>query len=163
MFKSGLIVAIISLFIGLGLTLLSPLCTPCAGVFLGLLAGFLAGVFDKPMDSSGATRAGAGGGLMASIGVVLGQFVGAVANSVLVGPEGTRQILESFGAPTSYSPSIMSGYYFGVIGSAICFGLINLILMVALGALGGLLWWQFSGKNPGQSSDTVDYASLEKE
>lgn len=163
MFKSGLIVAAIALLFGLGLTLLSPVCTPYVAVILGVLAGYLAGVFDKPADNSSATRTGAGGGLVASIGVILGQMFGAVANSMLVGPEGAQQLLDSFGAPSPYSPAVMPGYYFGVIGSAICFSLINLILMVALGALGGLLWWQLSGKNSDQALDIVDYDSLEKE
>lgn len=161
MFKSGLIVAVIALFFGFGLTLLSPVCTPCVGVILGLLAGYLAGVFDKPIDSSGSTRAGAGGGLVASIGVILGLVFGAVANSMLVGPEGAQQLLNSFGAPSAYSPAVLPGYYFGVIGSAICFSIINVILMVLLGALGGLLWWQISGKNSAQSPDIGDMSPLE--
>ncbi len=160
MFKSGLIVAAIALALGFGLTLLSPVCTPCVGALLGLLAGYLAGVFDKPMDSFGSTRAGAGGGLVASIGVILGLIFGAVANSMLVGPEGAQQLLNSFGAPSAYSPAVMPSYYFGLIGSAICFSLINVMMMVALGALGGRVWWQISGKNSRQEPDIVDLPPL---
>ncbi len=160
MFKSGLIVAAIALVLGFGLTLLSPVCTPCVGALLGLLAGYLAGVFDKPMDSFGSTRAGAGGGLVASIGVILGLIFGAVANSMLVGPEGAQQLLNSFGAPSAYSPAVMPGYYFGLIGSAIFFSLINVMMMVALGALGGRVWWQISGKNSRQEPDIVDLPPL---
>jgi hypothetical protein len=77
-----------------------------------------------------------------------------------VGPEGAQQLLNSFGAPSAYSSAVGPGYYFGVIGSAICFSLINVILMVLLGALGGLLWWQISGKNSAQSPDIVDLPPL---
>ena len=156
MFKSGLIVAAIALLFGLGFSLLSPMCTPCAGIILGLLAGYLAGVFDKPIDSAASTRVGAGGGLVASIGIIIGQIFGAIANSLLVGPEGAQEMLQSFGGLSGYSSSMLPGYYFGVISSAICMSLVNILLMAGLGALGGMLWWSTSGKNIGQGPDVIE-------
>ena len=148
MYKSGIILGIVALIVAVVLTLLSPLCPPCAAVFMGLGAGFLAGVFDKPMDNGASAKAGAIAGGIGGIGALLGQAIGAALNAMLLGPEGTAQLLQQFGFDVgSNQAAATSGYWIGVVGSAACFGFLDIALMAGLGALGGLLWWQMTGKN----------------
>jgi hypothetical protein len=41
----------------------------------------------------------------------------------------------------------VTGYYpFAVYGSAFCLGLLNILLMAGMGALGGYLWQQMNGR-----------------
>ncbi|MAT43288.1 MAG: hypothetical protein CL609_13190 [Anaerolineaceae bacterium] len=78
MFKSGLILGIVGLILGIGITLLTPICVPCLALFLGLGAGFLANVFEKPMVQNRAVKSGAYSGAIAGIGIILGQVFGAL-------------------------------------------------------------------------------------
>lgn len=146
MYKSGLIIGGIALLVAAGATFLSPLCAPCAVIFLGLGAGYLSGLFDKPTTTNATTRAGATGGAVGGVGAVLGQVVGAVINGVLVGPQGAQQFSQLLGLPSG-GPGYEQGYWIGVVGSALCFSLLDVALMAAFGALGGYVWWQTSGKN----------------
>jgi len=143
--KSGLIFGAVALFLCVGAALLSPLCVPCLALFLGLGAGYLAGVFDKPADNGGASRAGAMGGLIAGVGALLGQMIGAGINGVIVGPENASRIIEQMGLPSG-SGDFGTVYWFGLIGGGCCLGILDIALMAGLGALGGILWWQISGK-----------------
>ncbi len=147
MYKSGLILGVVALFVAAGATLLSPLCAPCAAIFLGLGAGFLAGVFDKPSDNNAIAKVGAIGGAVGGSGAVLGQIIGAVINSYVMGPQGAQQFTQSLGLPTSGGPGFEGGYWVAVFGGAICLSLLDVLLMAGFGALGGLLWWQTTGKN----------------
>lgn len=151
MYRSGIILAIISLVVAIGATLLSPLCTPCASLFLGVAAGFLAGVFDSPQDNNASAKAGAIAGAIGGIGAMLGQFVGAGVNGALMGPEQTAQLLEQFGLNVAGQTDIASTYWISLVGGAVCFGLLDVALMAGLGAVGGLLWWQITGKNKNKS------------
>ena len=146
MLKSGLIAGGVTFVLALGFTLLSPLCVPCLAFFLGLGAGYLAGVFDKPLDNGSSAKSGAGAGAIGGVGAIIGQMVGALLNAVIVGPERAARMLEQLGLPMATPDSFGSGYWIGVIGSGCCFGLLDVALMAGLGALGGLLWWQISGK-----------------
>jgi hypothetical protein len=140
MLKSGLIFGVVALFLSAGAALLSPLCVPCClALFLGLGAGFVAGVFDKPGDNNTATKSGALSGAIGGVGALVGQSIGAVINGALVGPEGTARILEQLGLPSG-------GYWAGLFASGCCLGILDIALMAGLGALGGILWWQISGK-----------------
>jgi hypothetical protein len=144
MLKSGLIVGAITTLIMLGTTLVLPLCTPCLAIFLGIAAGYLAGMFDKPLDNGSSAKKGAGAGGIGGIGSLVGVAIGQALNGLIVGPEGAANMLEQFGLQTSSSPV---GYWFGVVGGAVCFGLLGVALMAGMGAVGGLLWWQVTGKN----------------
>ncbi|MBN1428085.1 MAG: hypothetical protein JXB07_06845 [Anaerolineae bacterium] len=152
MYKSGIILAVVALVVVVGLTLLSPICTPCGALLLGLGAGFLAGVFDKPLDNGGSAKAGAIAGGIGGIGALLGQAIGALLNSVLLGPEGTAELLSQMGVDVGSDAAYASSYWVSTIGMAACVGIFNIALMAGLGALGGLLWWQVTGKNTAASS-----------
>jgi hypothetical protein len=147
MYKSGLLVGILALLVAAGATLLSPLCTPCAVVFLGLGAGYLAGVFDRPASTNRATRAGAIGGAVGGVGALIGQIAGAVINSVVMGPQGAQQFVQSLGLPSSGGSAFQGGYWATVVGGAVCFSLLDVLLMAAFGALGAYLWWQITGRH----------------
>jgi hypothetical protein len=142
--KSGLILAVVALIFSASSTLISPVCTPCLAIFMGIFAGYLAGIQDKPKDEGAAAKTGAGAGAIGGIGAILGQFIGAAINAKLVGPESTLNMLHQLNIPTSGD---ISGYYlYAVYGSACCLGLLNVLLMAGLGALGGYLWHQMNGR-----------------
>jgi len=144
MLKAGIITGMVGLFFAVGLTLLSPVCVPCLALFLGIVAGFLAGGFDKPGEGSATVKTGALAGLIAGIVLALGQIIGAGINSILVGPEGTAQLLESFGM---YSGIDATGYWLIVACSTLCFGVIDMVLMAGFGVLGALVWGVFLRKD----------------
>ena len=143
--KSGAIVAAAMLVLSCGAVLLTPLCVPCIALLAGAGAGYLAGVFDKPAASNVAIQSGAGAGAIGGIGALLGHVIGGITNAVMVGPEGMAQLLRQFGV-TGVDTSNPVTFYVGAIGGACCFGLIEVALMAALGAVGGILWYQIVGK-----------------
>jgi len=150
MVKSGLIAAAVMLVVSVGITLLFPICSPCLAIFFGVGAGYLACVFDKPIDNSQSAKAGAIAGAIGGGGSVVGQLIGGVLNAVIVGPEQAADLLEQFGLE---GPVGGPTYYLSAIGTPVCIGLLNVALMAGLGALGGILWWQMSGKNRSQAPE----------
>jgi hypothetical protein len=146
MLKSGLIFGAIALLLSAGAALLSPLCVPCLALFLGLGAGYVAGVFDKPADNGASTKSGALSGVISGLGALLGQLIGAAINGSMVGPERAASILQQFGLPTGNGAGFGPGYWAGLFASGCCLGILDIALMAGLGALGGVLWWQMSGK-----------------
>ena len=145
MYKSGLIFGGIMLVVALGVTLVLPYCVPCAALLLGLAAGYVAGVFGKPPGQPVATRSGAIAGAIAGAGVIIGEMIGAIINAVAVGPEKIAQLMQTLGI--SLGTSMTTGEYWAAqLGVNFCLSLISVVLMAGLGALGGLLWWNATGK-----------------
>jgi hypothetical protein len=144
MYKSGLIVGIVTLLLALGTTLVFPFCVPCLALLVGLAAGYLAGVFEKPGSLEAARKNGAIAGAIGGAGALLGQIIGAAINGYMVGPENALQILQNFGFPTStyMTPQL---YWASTIGGNCCIGLISVLIMAGMGLLGGLLWWSTAG------------------
>ena len=143
MVKSGLIAGALALVIAVIATYITPICTPCVSLFIGLGAGYLADVFDKPSMNNSATRTGALGGIGASIG----QLIGTVLNVMILGPQGALQLERLLGLQVEGGTTFTNGYWVGAIGGAVCFSIIDILLMAAFGALGGIIWWQTDGKN----------------
>jgi hypothetical protein len=145
MVKSALIFGGVALLVALGITLVMPYCVPCLALLLGLAAGYVAGLFGKPADQASATRSGALAGLLGGVGVVLGQMIGAVINGFLVGPQGVAQIISNLGISggVQLTPDL---YWVANLGVNLCLSLFSVGLMAGLGALGGLLWWNTTGK-----------------
>ncbi len=159
MYKSGLILGGMTLLIAAVVTAgVGPLCTPCFVLFLGLAAGYATSLFDKPPSSSSASRRGAISGAIAGIGAVLGLGIGSAINGIAVGPERalqlTQPLIQSLGFPTMSSPEYASAYWVALVGWAVSCGVLDVLLMAAFGAVGGLLWWRISGKNAGPSTPT---------
>ena len=92
---------------------------------------------------------------MGGIGAVLGQMVGSGVNAMIVGPEAAQQFMRQFGMAVPTSGNFNATYYFGVFGSACCVGLFDVLIMAGLGAVGGLLWWQFSGQKRAYSNNAI--------
>lgn len=142
MVKSGLIVGAVAFVLVLAGTIISPLCAPCAGILVGLAAGYLAGVFDKPAVSADCTKKGASAGAIAGAISILGSLIGAVINAAVLAPSGNAQINELLGLPPSDPATIWGAQ----LGAACCLGLLNVALGAGLGAAGGALWYQITGK-----------------
>lgn len=146
MLKSGLIVGAVTLVVTIGASFLSGLCGPCVALIAGLAAGFLAGVFDKPLDNGGSAKSGAGAGAIGGAGALIGQLIGGIGVVLVVGPDQAAKMMRQFGMRMSTDTSGVAGYYTGALGAGCCFGLVDVALMAGLGALGGILWYQISGK-----------------
>jgi hypothetical protein len=144
MVKSGIIIAVVALFIALGVTLVFPYCTPCSAIVLGLAAGYLVGVFDKPTTQNAATKSGAIAGAIGGAGALLGQMIGAVINGFTVGAANASDIVEQLGIPMEGLTT--QNYWASTIGINCCLGLVGVGIMAGLGALGALIWWSTTGK-----------------
>jgi len=148
--RSALIAGGIGLFFSFGAAAgISPICVPCLTVVFGLLAGYLAGTFDKPTDQNRSVRAGALSGLLGGVGMLLGQAIGAILNSVLIGPEGTARMLAQMGLFAGGPAQIAQLYWIVIILSTLFLAASDIVLMAGFGALGGLLWWKMSRSKPG--------------
>jgi hypothetical protein len=155
MSKSAMIVGIFSFFLVLGVSAgLSPLCAPCLTIFLGLAAGYFTGVFDRPATKDDVTKQGANAGLIAGGITFVAQIIASVINGLVVGPEGASALGEVLGTG-GIDPN---SYYSSLVALTFCVGVLNVGLMAGFGALGGIAWWSFSGKDsaPGQEVITPD-------
>ncbi len=142
--KAGLIGLLVGGFLGLGFTLLSPYCTPCASILVGLGVGFLACLWEKPRDNAAGAGTGAKAGVIAGVGYMVGEMLGMLINGLLVGPEGAAQVASQLGVDV---PVMSKGGYWvsQILLNGLC-GLTNIAIAAGLGALGGLLWMQTLGK-----------------
>ena len=114
------------------------------GVAAGIGAGYLAGVFDKPLTSGGSAKVGAIAGAIGGAGALLGQIIGGILNSLLADPQTVIDMMQQFDLPVAYDPGMVR---IAQIGGGVCLGLLDIVLMAGLGALGGILWQQIAGKN----------------
>jgi len=144
MVKAGLILGVVMLILGIGGSLITPICVPCIALMAGLGTGYLASVFDRRATSSDAAKIGAGAGAIAGVGALLGQIIGGILNALIVGAEGAAAVAEAWGLPVAPDPNI---YYVSFIGAGVCIGIVDVVIMAGLGALGGVLWYQITGKN----------------
>lgn len=145
---SSAITGSITLIFTLGGTLLFPICTPCVALPLGTISGFLTSFFEKPQEKSRALTRGAFSGAISGVGAFLGQSIGAAINGLVVGPTEAAIIMEGFlGFPETIfnTYSWNTQYWISLIGSTVCISLFNILLMAGMGAIGGLLWWTFTG------------------
>jgi hypothetical protein len=144
MVKAGLILGAVMLVLGIGGSLITPICVPCLAMLAGVGAGYLAGVYEKPLTSGDGAKVGAIAGAIGGAGALLGQIIGGVINASVLDPQDVMNLLEQFGLPATADPRF---YWLSQVGGGVCFGLLDLVLMAGLGALGGILWLQISGKN----------------
>lgn len=153
MLKAGIITGIFGLFLGVGVALVSPLCVPCVALFLGLIAGFLSGLFDKPREGTETIKTGALAGLITGIILALGQFSGAAINSIVVGPEGAAQFMGNWGMYPNVDATV---YWIGMLGTTLCFGFLDILLVAGFGVLGGLGWGVFLRKDDPSQAIMID-------
>lgn len=146
MLKAGLITGLLAIAVVAVITYLRPYWTPLTVPILGALAGYLANVFDKPSTENATAKTGTRGGTIGSIGVVIGQVIGTAINGFFRAPEDATAFGRSLGLPGSGSPGLGS-HWMALIGGATCMSLLYIFLTAGCGALGGLIWWQFRGRN----------------
>lgn len=147
MLKSGAITGAIAFVLAIGGSFVAAIvCAPCWSLFVGLGAGYLGGVFDKPTSNGNAVKAGAGAGAIGGVGGFIGQIIGSLLYAAVVGPEASADMLRQLGVQGADVTNV-GAYYAGAFGIGCCLGLGAIALMAGLGALGGMVWWQISGKN----------------
>ncbi|MBP7692294.1 MAG: hypothetical protein KA764_10270 [Anaerolineales bacterium] len=147
MLRSGLIVGAVMLVAGGGLAYLFPLCVPCLAVVAGALAGYLAGVWERPANNGRAVQRGALAGAIGGAGAVLGHVAGGLLAAVTVGPQGAADVARQLGLDLGAGAEATPAVFYTTAGlTACCFGVVEVGLMAGLGALGGLLYWQMTGR-----------------
>ena len=119
-----------------------PLIVPCLALFVGAGAGYLGASYVRPATAGLASRAGAGA--IAVVGAIVGHILSGVASAISGGPGAAAALIERFGPSTDVSSPM--AYYSAAIGFGCCFGLVELVLMTALGSLGGMLWSRMAGR-----------------
>lgn len=143
MVKSGVIIGAVGFFLVLGTTLIFVFCAPCWGLLMGLAAGYLAGVFDKPIDNNDTIKKGAIAGAIAAAICLLGGVIGGLINAVAFDPVQMQEFYDMFDMETPTQSMV----WMVQLGGSICIGVLDIALMAGLGAAGGALWWQTTGKN----------------
>lgn len=144
MLKAGGIGAAVGFITALLLTLMTPLCNPCAALFIGLGAGILAAFWERPATGGDGALKGAEAGAIAMAGGLLGEMVGAVLNGILMGPERVAQLARRLGLPLEYYHPAQ--YWAYLLGANLCCALMGVLLGAGLGAVGGLIGHQIWGK-----------------
>jgi len=142
MIRTGLLGAGIGFIYVMSLTLLSPFCTFCITPFLGLGVGYMTGWFDKPPSvEMSLGRGGVAGGLT-GFGVILGQMMATLVNGILVTrSEQLPELLREFGLSEFVITNSEQYWQATVTVNSFC-GIFNLALIIGLGALGSMLWFQ---------------------
>ncbi|MGD0175098.1 MAG: hypothetical protein ABSC61_11850 [Anaerolineales bacterium] len=147
MIKSGIIVGAIAFVYLLVTGIAMGLCTPVEAIILGLLAGALAVFFDKSQLANKAALSGGVAGLIAGILGIIGNVIGTLVKTyVIFTPETVNSLagqITGMGSAAFDSTSSTLGTFV----SLGCCAILNLVLMVGLGALGGYLWYLYKGKN----------------
>ena len=155
MLKAGLIGAGIGFVLAIVAALVTPFCNPCLALILGLGIGALAAAWERPATSGTSAGQGAKAGAIAALGGLVGQMVGAVANGFLVGPRRAAELLRQFDFEMPVRITRESYWIYNLGGNCVC-AVVNVALGAGLGALGGLLWYQISGKNQPPMSPLED-------
>jgi hypothetical protein len=100
------------------------------------------------MGSNDAARTGAGAGAIAGAGVFLAQVIASVSTAAIQGPERSAEMMEpllrSLGLPPTAPDPVT--FYATAVGTACCFGLVDVALATGLGALAGMIWYQMTGR-----------------
>jgi len=140
--KAGLIGAGAGFIYIMSLTLLSPFCTLCVTPLLGIGVGYLAGWFDTPPNSEISLARGAVAGGITGFGVVIGQMLASVVNAILVtNSEELPKLLRQIGLSELVITDSNQYWQATLTANSIC-SLFNLLIIAALGAIGGLIWFQ---------------------
>ena len=156
MVRAGLILGGVMLVLGGVAAFVFPPCVPCLALFAGPGAGYLAGLWDRPTESTRALGRGAGAGAMAGAGAWLAHIVGGLGSAAVVGPEQALEFSRALGLnPDPAMLNDLPRYYGWATGTACCFGVFEIVLMAMLGVVGGLVWWQLTGKNQSGPSSAL--------
>lgn len=147
MIKAGLIGAGVGFIYMMSLTLLSPFCTLCFTPILGIGVGYVAGWFDRPLRAESSLSRGTIAGGITGLGVVIGQMAATIVNGILVTRSDRLPLLmREFGLSETFIVDGEEYWQTTLTLSSFC-SVFNLALIVGLGALGGIIWFQRHGAN----------------
>jgi MFS family permease len=138
----------------MSLFFLNPFCTLCFTPFLGIGVGYLASWFDKPLREESSLIKGTIAGSISGIGVIIGQILAAIISGIFVTnwedwPQLMAQLSSLLqGMEMAQFAVVDSNQYWQmiIIGTSLC-SMINLALIVGLGAVGSMIWFQRHSKN----------------
>jgi hypothetical protein len=140
--KAGLIGAVIGFIYVMSLTLVSPFCTLCFTPLLGIGAGYLAGWFDTPTKSDSSLYRGGVAGGITGFGVIVGQMLATVVNGILVtNSEQLPNLMRELGLSQLLITDSNQYWQATLTANSVC-SIFNLFIIVGLGAVGGLIWFQ---------------------
>ncbi len=141
MLKAGIIGAVLGLIYVMGLTLFSPFCTLCLTPLLGAAVGYLACHFDRPPTQPQALRSGLIAAGATGLVSLAGQGLAAVVNAVLVtnSPQ-LPAMLADFGLPAEILTDTQQYWQTTLATNTAC-GLVNLFIIIGLGAVGSMVWY----------------------
>lgn len=142
MIRAGSVGAIIGFIYVMTLTLLSPFCTLCFTPLLGISVGYIAAWFDKPLKSEASLIRGGIAGGITSIGVMTGQILAALVNGILVTNSDQLPILMREMGLSQFVITNSSEYWQATLAVNSFCSLFNLALIVGLGILGSMIWFQ---------------------
>ena len=147
MIKAGFLGAGIGIIYAMALTLLSPFCTICFTPLLGVGVGYLASWLEKPLRAETSLINGTVAGILTGLGVVLGQMLAAVVNGILItNSEQLPLLMKEIGLPQLVIGDSSEYWQATLAINSFC-SIFNLALIVGLGAVGGVIWFQQHNKN----------------
>jgi hypothetical protein len=154
--NAGLMVGVVMFLIALLAGVFNAqICAPCVALVGGAAAGYLASQWLRPGTSGMAARQGAMAGAAAGVGALLGHLVGGLVGAARIGMEAAaaqvNDLMRTLGLPPQPATLNPTTYYVSAALTSVCFGVFEIALMAAVGALGGALWYQMTGskKAPG--------------
>ncbi|WKZ34781.1 MAG: hypothetical protein QY332_14265 [Anaerolineales bacterium] len=136
--KIGLIAGAIGLVLNACVAGLIGFCGPVVALVAGGLAGFFAARQENPPTRNEGAKTGATAGGIAGVLIIVGQVIGAIGALVYMQASGTQPIFGEIPSMDS-SPSILIGYYFGGLGTGLCFGIVGALLAAGVGAGAGYM------------------------
>jgi hypothetical protein len=138
MIKAGFIGAVAGFIYVMGLTLVSPFCTLCFTPLLGIGVGYLASRFDRPPKLESSLLVGGIAGGIAGFAALIGQMLATVVNGVLVT---NWKELPLFFKELGFQVDPNEYWQTTLTANSFC-SLLNLAIIVGLGALGSMIWFQ---------------------
>ncbi len=147
MIKAGFLGAGIGAIYVMSLTLLSPFCTICLTPLLGVSVGYATGWFDKPLRAEAGLVRGIIAALIAGVGTIVGQMLAALVNAVLVtNSEQLPSLMRQMGFPQLALIDSAEYWQSTLLVNSFC-SVFNLAIIVGLGAVGSMIWFQQHNKN----------------
>lgn len=139
MIRAGLLIGVLTVVTSLVPSLFGfDILLPCMAAFLGIAAGYLAGSFDKPPRLKFAVGRGAAAGILCGLGMGMGNALGMMI--------GKPSSLQSDVLNISLESNLGFQYASWIKSGLVCCWGINAIIFAVMGMLGGLFWFQISGK-----------------
>jgi hypothetical protein len=139
-------IGVVMVLVAAVLGYLLPWAVPCVALLAGVLAGYLGARALQPATIGLAARTGTGAGALAGLGALLGHVFSGVAAISLAGPIPAAALIERFGP--SVDATSPASYYATALAFACCAGLVEVVLMAALGAVGGIVWHRATQRRP---------------